>query len=69
LLEGSQIKAQYFAPEVVYKAQVGVAVSPAGISDGHLLPEVHYGEQKSPATPVIYTASSSDLHPFGTGSS
>jgi len=38
---------------VVYKAQVGVAVSPAGISDGHLLPEVHYGEQKSPATPVI----------------
>ena len=40
---------------MVYKAQVGVAVSPDGISDGHLVLNnpVHYGEQKSPATPVI----------------
>ena len=52
---GVHSSAQYCAPEgLSVSAHLGVAVAPAGKSEGHvLLSEAQGGEQKPPAIPVI----------------
>jgi hypothetical protein len=68
LADGVQMSAHWVGElePATSRTQLGLAVAPFGTSDGHGVEVEHDGEQKSPATPVIWMASSSALQPpFG----
>jgi hypothetical protein len=62
---GEQMRAQLVGllEPAVSRTHWGSAVVPAGTSLGQVEP-LHAGEQKSPLSPVIWTACSSERQPF-----